>query len=180
MCKKYLRDLTYSSKPKYLTSWCFENITLLYHLRAHTGEKAFECSLCDKSVACNVHLKRNMKKHIWENTYHCCYSNKNFSVNDSLITHMSTHTGERPCKCNHSDKSLPSYDELLEHVKIVIEEKPYHCNFCDKAFIKKQSLVKLCTTHTGEKHIIVANVTRLSYWISVPNSSDLLYSGDTI
>jgi len=121
------------------------------HMRCHTGEKPFKCSICNYSCSTSAYLKIHRRIHTGQKPYECTICNYSTSYPGDLGRHNRKHTGEKPFKCNICILSCSTAGDLKKHKRIHTGEKPYICTICHLSFSRSSQLRTHSRIHTGKK-----------------------------
>jgi len=119
--------------------------------RIHTGEKEFQCTICDKRFSQKCHMNDHTIIHTEQKRFECSFCRKRFGFKSVLNIHTRIHTGEKPFQCTICHKRFGHKKYLDVHTRVHTGEKPFQCTICGKRFIQKSSLNTHTRIHTGEK-----------------------------
>jgi len=80
------------------------NKKLAIHRRSHSGEKPFECTVCNKRFTSSSNLASHGRIHSGKKLYKCHMCDKMFTTKEILRRHRERHTGEKLYSCNECKK----------------------------------------------------------------------------
>ena len=117
-----------------------------------TGKKRSPCPVCGGMF---TELQSHMRKHTGEKPYQCNICERRFAASNTLVAHQRTHTGDRPYKCTQCDKTFTQNSHRSTHVKQVhSHERNYKCETCGKAFKSSSHLRLHNDTHANSLSFI--------------------------
>ena len=75
-------------------SYSLINVMMLLFVSVISGQKPFECEICQKSFTQKGQLKEHRRIHSGELPYQCGFCEKSFRNSSALVTHLRIHTGK--------------------------------------------------------------------------------------
>ena len=113
------------------------------HKRTHTGEKAYECDVCQKRFSIKGNLTKHKKTHTGEKPFECDVCKKMFSDPSAFKKHRNMHL-----LCKSSSKEIIQPHDVQEYFVQDEHTKQCTCNKCDEKFCDSKKLVK----HIARQH----------------------------
>ncbi|XP_061663931.1 uncharacterized protein LOC133493940 [Syngnathoides biaculeatus] len=135
-------------------SWCrktFATMRNFKHMKKHTAEQPFSCSVCGQRFTQKGDLKRHTRTHTGEKRFSCTVCDQRFTQKGNLKIHTRTHTGEKPFSCSVCGQRFIQKGDLKRHTRTHTGEKPFSCSVCGQRFSRKGHLKVHTRTHSGEK-----------------------------
>lgn len=115
--------------------------------------RTISCMICRKAFN-KYYFKRHMRRHTSEMPYQCSLCPKRFKWRRSSTKHMWTHTGEKPFHCTVPDckRTFASNAVCQAHIRVShLGEKLCHCKctICGEGFGYSYQLQEHMFVHTG-------------------------------
>lgn len=122
------------------------------HTRVHTGEKPFECDICNMRYSTKSNLTVHRKRHSSETElprkdHKCPFCSKLHASRKTLVKHVKRFHAENAqefltikriksdgWKCDICNKSFTRRPHLQEHMILHSQDKPFKCTYCDEQF----------------------------------------------
>lgn len=89
--------------------------TLKDHLRVHSKEKPFICSICGKGFSQKTNMRQHVNRHNKEKSFQCTECTSSFVTKGELQTHQRKHNGEHPFKCKSCDSAFTTSSSLVRY-----------------------------------------------------------------
>ena len=83
-------------------------------------ERPYPCPVdsCDRRFSRSDELTRHIRIHTGQKPFQCTICMRAFSRSDHLTTHVRTHTGEKPFSCDECGRKFARSDEKKRHSKV--------------------------------------------------------------
>ncbi|XP_055936713.1 zinc finger protein 107-like [Argiope bruennichi] len=94
-----------------------------YNFKHRSGQfKEHKCHFCDYSSPFLTNVKHHIRKHTGERPFNCTLCCQNFMRKSQMKNHMITHSEERPYKCHICGKGFKRKDSIKPHMIICVLE----------------------------------------------------------
>ncbi|KAF9994177.1 zinc-finger protein, partial [Modicella reniformis] len=138
------------------------------HIQTHTGDKPFQCQVCQKRFSEANIMAQHMRTHTGEKPFRCTEPGcgRQFSISGALTIHRRVHTGEKPFKCKFDgcDKWFAESSNLTKHLRVHTGERPFQCPYegCNKRFSRPDQVTRHKKTHLTENERIAVKSERVT------------------
>ncbi|XP_056156763.1 early growth response protein 4-like [Lampris incognitus] len=87
--------------------------------------KPFPCAVsgCERRFSRSDELSRHVRIHTGQKPFQCTICARSFSRSDHLTTHTRTHTGEKPFSCDVCGKRFARSDERKRHGRVHVKQQ---------------------------------------------------------
>ncbi|XP_045783799.1 zinc finger protein 91-like [Maniola jurtina] len=117
---------------------------LKYHMTKHTGQKDFQCDVCEKRFRIKAFLDKHKETHMAmtvRRLYTCAVCDKSFTCQSSLNRHVWIHRG-KSFKCEICEKAFSNASERNCHVSHVHMKVPWPKRNRGPNRVRRPSLTK--------------------------------------
>lgn len=121
---------------------------LIRHVNNHDPTKHATCQFCKKTFR-KEYMSDHLKTHTNERPYQCSVCGKTFNISRGLEMHMTCHTKVRKYKCDLCPKTYLRAYQLTVHRRTHTGDFIYNCFDCNRGFAEKRSLKKHMISHHG-------------------------------
>ncbi|XP_071785086.1 uncharacterized protein [Asterias amurensis] len=143
-------------------------IELVAHMRTHSKEKPFLCTVCGYSGSSKQALTRHFRKHTGDKPFKCDFPDCFYEgrVSTHLTRHKRLHTGEKPYKCPYCNYRANTHENVRKHIRNTKKHaglSVYMCKFCkDMQTDRYQELVDHVRTAHAERYLTFDKVSHQS------------------
>ncbi|XP_058058487.1 zinc finger protein 260-like isoform X1 [Anopheles bellator] len=117
---------------------------LYNHQRRHqdASQENIYCTLCDRRFSSTSGLKYHLKRHTGIKAFTCLYCGKKFTANSNLNAHVrQAHSEHKMNPCNECNATFATKDHLTKHRRSRhLQERSYVCGECGKAYLQRSHL----------------------------------------
>ncbi|XP_066156635.1 uncharacterized protein [Euwallacea fornicatus] len=147
------RNPSMSNAECHICKGIYLKTSLDAHLKTHTNQRPFSCSICNKEFT----TKWNLKLHKWthasrtQKPFKCELCRAAFIRENDYTSHMHSHKSVRPYTCNYCGAQFIRKSNCQRHVREHENVKTYNCNVCGKSFHRSYYLKDHMRVHSGDR-----------------------------
>lgn len=161
-----IHQKSHSDNPELKCTYCEKTYSfshqLVAHVRSHTGERPYLCTVsnCDESFVSAAQRNRHVRSRHGEDAggkkkevkdFPCGTCGRIFHCKRLLSNHNKIHEGIRDFKCTYCTKAFITKSDQKKHERIHTGLKPYTCELCQRQFTFSNSYRIHMRNHLGEK-----------------------------